>query len=186
MSRQMNRIFFTTLLILCLATSLAAQAKYKTKTASITFEASIPSFEEVKGTNENVSAILNTDTGEFASLALVTGFRFKIALMEEHFNENYMESSVFPKAIFKGKLDGFSMMDLSEAISEYTLKGSMTIHGVTRPFETLVKVKKVNDTIEFLTKFILKPNKFNIKIPKIVSNKIAEEVFVLAMYSLSN
>ncbi len=182
----MNNRFFTTLLILFLTSSLAAQSKYKTKTANITFEASVPSFVEVKGTNENVSAILNTETGEFVSLALVTGFRFKMALMEEHFNENYMESSVFPKAIFKGKLQGFSMSDVSEEISEYTLKGTMTIHGVTQPLKARVKVKKVNDIIELVTEFILKPEQFNIKIPKIVSNKIAEEVFVLAMYSLSN
>jgi polyisoprenoid-binding protein YceI len=182
----MNKRIFITLLILCLATSITAQGKYKTKTANITFEASVPSFEEVKGTNENVSAILNIETGEFASLALVTGFRFKVALMEEHFNENYMESSVFPKAVFKGKLDGFSMSDVSEEISEYTLKGSITIHGVTRPLGAQVKVKKVNDVIELATEFILKPEQFNIKIPKIVSNKIADEVFVLAMYSLSN
>lgn len=182
----MNNKFFTTLLILCIATSLVAQHKYKTKTANITFEASVPSFEEVKGTNENVSAILNTKTGEFVSLALVTGFRFKVALMEEHFNENYMESSMFPKAIFKGKLEGFSINDVSEEISEYTLIGSMTVHGITQPLEALVKVKKVNNVIELMTEFILKPEKFNIKIPKIVSNKIAEEVFVLAMYSLSN
>jgi polyisoprenoid-binding protein YceI len=182
----MNKRIFITLLILCLATSITAQGKYKTKTASITFEASVPSYEEVKGTNENVSAILNTDTGEFASLALVTGFRFKVALMEEHFNENYLESTVFPKAIFKGKLDGFLMSDVSEEISEYTLKGSITIHGVTQPLEAQVKVKIVNDVIELATEFILKPEQFNIKIPKIVSNKIAEEVFVLAMYSLSN
>jgi polyisoprenoid-binding protein YceI len=182
----MNNRFFTTILILCIATSLVAQHKYKTKTANITFEASVLSFEEVKGTNKNVGAILNTETGEFASLALVTGFRFKVALMEEHFNENYLESSEFPKAIFKGKLDGFSMSDISEEISEYTLKGSMTVHGVTQPLEAQVKVKKVKDIIELVTEFILKPEQFNIKIPKIVSNKIADEVFVLAMYSLSN
>jgi len=182
----MNNRLFITLLILCLATSITAQGKYKTKTANITFEASVPSFEEVKGTNENVSAILNTETGEFASLALVTGFRFKMALMEEHFNENYMESSVFPKAIFKGKLEGFSISDVSEKISEYTLKGSLTIHGVTQPLVTQVKVKKVNNVIELVTEFILKPERFDIKIPKIVRNNIAEEVFVLAMYSLSN
>lgn len=78
------------------------------------------------------------------------------------------------------------MSDISEEISEYTIKGSMTIHGVTKPLEAQVKVKKVNNVIELVTEFILKPEQFNIKIPKIVSNNIAEEVFVLAMYSLSN
>ena len=56
------------------------------KLVRIIFEASVPSFEEVKATNLNVSAVLNTNTGEFAALALVKGFRFKVALMEEHFN----------------------------------------------------------------------------------------------------
>ena len=165
---------------------VAAQGKYSTKTGTIDFEASVPSFEEVKAKNENVSAILNTENGEFAALALVKGFRFKVALMEEHFNENYMESSNFPKAIFKGRLEGFSADDLSETVTEYTLKGTMTIHGVTEPLEHSVKIKKENNTIELEAEFSLKPEKFNIKIPSVVSNKIAEEVFVMAIFSLSN
>jgi len=163
-----------------------AQNKYGSKTGTINFEASVPSFEEVKAVNENVSAILNADNGEFVSLALVKGFRFKVALMEEHFNENYIESSKFPKAIFKGKLQDFDFSEVSETNSEYILKGTITIHGVTEPFETSVKIKKVNEKIELQTEFGLNPDKFNIKIPKIVSNKIANEVFVKAIYSLSN
>jgi len=162
-----------------------AQNKYGSKTGTINFEASVPSFEEVKAVNENVSAILNTDNGEFVSLALVKGFRFKVALMEEHFNENYIESSKFPKAIFKGKLQDFVFSEVSKTVSEYILKGTITIHGLTEPFETSVKIKKINETIELQTEFKLEPEKFNIKIPKIVSNKIANEVFVKAIFSLS-
>ena len=165
---------------------ILAQSKYLTKAGTLTFEASVPSFEEVKATNKAVTAILNTDNGEFAALALVKGFRFKNALMEEHFNENYMESSDFPKAVFKGTLEGFSASDVSEIVSEYILKGTITIHGVTEPFENSVKIKKVNNTIELQTEFVLRPEKFNIKIPSLVSNKIAEEVFVMAIFSLSN
>jgi len=178
----------TFFMAICLFASTigSAQNKYSSKTGTIDFEASVPSFEEVKAVNENVSAILNTDNGEFASLALVKGFRFKVALMEEHFNENYIESSQFPKAVFKGKLQDFDFSEVSENVSEYMLKGTITIHGVTEPFETSVKIKKVNDAIELQTEFELKPEKFNIKIPKIVSNKIANEVFVKAIYSLSN
>ncbi|MBT8273073.1 MAG: YceI family protein, partial [Bacteroidia bacterium] len=65
-----------------------AQQKYLTKAGTLSFEASVPSFEEVAAKNEAVTAILNTENGEFAALALVKGFRFKNALMEEHFNEN--------------------------------------------------------------------------------------------------
>ena len=96
---------------------VVAQEKYSTKNGTIVFEASVPSFEEVKAKNENVSAILNVETGDFASLVLINGFRFKVALMEEHFNENYMESSKFPKAILKGKLKDFSTSKLSEELN---------------------------------------------------------------------
>ena len=69
-----------------------SQEKYLTKSGVLNFEASVEYFEEIKATNTNVTAILNTSNGQFAALALVKGFRFKNALMEEHFNENYAES----------------------------------------------------------------------------------------------
>lgn len=163
----------------------SAQGKYSTKTGMVQFEASVPSFEEVKAKNENASAILNTSNGEFASLVLVKGFRFKVALMEEHFNENYMESSTYPKAIVKGKLDGFSMDAVSDSFSEFMLKGTITVHGVTQPLETGVQIRKAGDGVELQTEFILTPEQFDIKIPKIVSKKIADEVFVTANFALS-
>ncbi len=162
-----------------------AQQKYITKNGEINFEASVPSFEEVKAKNSTVSAILNADTGEFASLALIQGFRFKVALMEEHFNENYMESSQYPKAIVKGTLEGFSMDGLSESTTEYSFKGTITVHGESQPLETIVTMAMIDGNVEMNSSFILKPEDFNIKIPSIVSNKIADEVTVTAIYTLS-
>jgi len=177
----------TLFICLLLLSSLSmGQAKYGTKTGAILFEASVASFEEVKAQNENVSAVLNTSNGEFAALALVKGFRFKVALMEEHFNENYMESSQFPKAVVKGSLKDFEMSKLTEGVSEFMLKGTITIHGITKPLETLVQIKKIENTLVLETEFILKPEYFEIEIPKIVSNKVAKEVFVTATFSLSN
>lgn len=174
--------------LLCLSfvftTLVVAQEKYSTKNGTIVFEASVPSFEEVKAKNENVSAILNAETGDFASLVLINGFRFKVALMEEHFNENYMESSKFPKAILKGKLKDFSASKLTTGSSKYTLEGTITIHGVTKSFETPVSISQKGDSLEVESQFVLNPTDFNIEIPKIVSNKIAEEIQVSAKYSL--
>lgn len=166
--------------------NVTGQQKYSTKTGTIDFEASVPSFEEVKATHENVSAILNTETGQFASLALVKGFRFKVALMEEHFNENYMESSTYPKAVFKGALQDFSAENISEAFKIFMLKGTITLHGVTQELEAEVQLKKEGNGYQMQTEFVLKPGSFNIEIPKIVSSKIADEVTVTAIYSLSN
>lgn len=176
--------YFIIFLSFVISVPVVAQEKYSTKNGTIVFEASVPSFEEVKAKNENVSAILNVETGDFASLVLINGFRFKVALMEEHFNENYMESSKFPKAILKGKLKDFSTSKLSEELNQYTLEGTITIHGVTKPIETVVSISRKGDALSLESNFILNPTDFNIEIPKIVSNKIADEVNVNAKYSL--
>ncbi|MEZ4794398.1 MAG: YceI family protein [Flavobacteriaceae bacterium] len=168
-------LLFLLILYVC---AVSAQTKYSTKSGTITFEASVPSFEEVKATNEQVSAVLNLDNGTFAALALINGFRFKVALMEEHFNENYMESATFPKAIFKGTLDGFSPSSLTGNASSFILKGELTIHGNTQPLECLAQVSKTTDGVRMETSFVLNPKEFDIEIPQIVSSKIAKEVLV--------
>lgn len=172
--------------LVCFFTTSVSAQKYSTKNGIINFEASVPSFEEVKANNQNVSAILNAETGEFASLALIKGFRFKVALMEEHFNENYMESSKYPKAIVKGKLNDFSLGLISESATTFILEGTITMHGVTNSFSTEVSLSKDNNIINLTSNFVLKPEDFNIEIPKIVSNKIADTVNVSVQYSLDN
>ena len=105
----MKKLIFLFVLV---SVNCLAQSKYLTKTGTVNFEASVPSFEEVKASNNSVTAILNTENGEFAALALVKGFRFKNALMEEHFNENYAESDKYPKAVFRGKITNLAEVDL--------------------------------------------------------------------------
>ncbi|WP_299313743.1 YceI family protein [uncultured Aquimarina sp.] len=163
-------------LLVFVSGSLLAQGKFITKKGSISFEASVPSFEEVKAKNTTVTAILNTDNGEFAALALIKGFRFKNALMEEHFNENYIESDEYPKATFKGKLVDF---DNSNIQNEYTIKGTLSLHGKAKEIEAKGIVKKDSDgTISITSTFITKPDEFDIKIPSIVSKKIANDISV--------
>jgi polyisoprenoid-binding protein YceI len=162
-----------------------AQGRYSTKTGEINFEASVPSFEEVRAKNNNVSAIVNSETGEFAALALIKGFRFKVALMEEHFNENYIESSKFPKATFKGKIVDFEFSKLSESSKEYTIAGTITMHGVEKQVELPATIAILDNAISVKLRFTLRPEDFNIEIPSIVSSKIAEEIAVIANYSLT-
>ncbi len=159
------------------------QEKYATKTGEIAFEASVPSFEEVKAENSNVSAVLDVVSGNFAALALMKGFRFKVALMEEHFNENYIESSKYPKATFKGTIQDFSLSDLSGE-SKYLIKGTMSLHGVDKNLEVPAIISIKNGAVYINTQFVLRPEEFDIKIPSIVSNKIADEVNVSAVFML--
>lgn len=161
-----------------------SQDKKTTKTGEITFEASVPSFEEVKATNNGVSCILNTKTGEIAALALVKGFRFKVALMEEHFNENYIESLKFPKAIYKGKIENFDASKLTENPQKYTINGTLELHGKTKNITSIAMIKKSGNTIDIKNDFTVNPEDFNIKIPSIVSKKVAKTVDVKCHFSL--
>ncbi|NHN25145.1 YceI family protein [Flavobacterium jejuense] len=161
-----------------------SQDKKVTKTGKITFEASVPSFEEVKATNEGVSCILNTKTGEIAALALVKGFRFKVALMEEHFNENYIESGKYPKAIFKGKVENFDVSKLTETPQKFNINGTLEIHGKTKEISSIALIKKSGGKIEIDTDFSVKPEDFDIKIPSVVSSKVAKTVDVKCHFSL--
>ncbi|WP_299120829.1 YceI family protein [uncultured Winogradskyella sp.] len=173
----MKKITFVALLLISL--NAIGQSKYLTKTGSLDFEASVPSFEEVAAKNSSVTAIINTDNGEFAALALVKAFRFKNALMEEHFNENYVESDTYPKAIFKGKVGNFSFDSLSEKDSYSHIDGSLTFHGVTKDLKGIpLTVKMLDDKIILSGNFKVMVSDFEIEIPKIVANKLSDEVSV--------
>lgn len=163
--------------------SINAQSKYFTKSGTIVFESSVPSFEEVKATNNKVSAVLKDD-GTFASLVLLKGFRFKIALMEEHFNENYMESGKYPKSSFSGKIKSFSINDLTSEYKEFVVEGTLKMRGVSQKITTKCQIKKEGEVITMKTEFDTKPEDFNIKIPKIVRKKIADKVDVSATFVL--
>lgn len=155
-----------------------AQDKLITKTGTITFEASVPSFEEVKAKNSGVSCVLNTKTGEIASLALMKGFRFKIALMEEHFNENYIESDKFPKATFKGKIENFDFSKITTVPVNYIIIGKLELHGKSKEIAITAKIKKGKDGIEIASNFSVNTDDFDIEIPSVVSKKVTKKVNV--------
>lgn len=175
----MKRILYV-LLLVCI--SAFGQGKHLTKSGTLTFEASVPSFEEVAAKNSSVTAILNTENGEFAALALVKAFRFKNALMEEHFNENYAESDEFPKAVFNGSLVDFDANNLQET---YIVNGELTFHGETKNLkEVKVSFSKSENLITLKGNFKVLVSDFGIEIPKIVRNKLSEEVSVTFNFEL--
>jgi hypothetical protein len=183
-NNKMKNLNLFIALLLIVSTGFS-QNKKITKTGIITFEASVPAFEEVKATNKTVSCILNTQTGEIASLALVKGFRFKVALMEEHFNDNYIESNRFPKAIFKGSIIDFNLNTLNNnAPKIYDLTGTLQLHGKIKEINTKITLQKNGDNIQVNCEFIVKPSDFNITIPKVVSKKVAESVNIRIDYLL--
>ncbi|CAI2768958.1 YceI family protein [Flavobacterium collinsii] len=158
--------------------------KVITKTGTIKFQATVPSYEEVAAENKSVSAILDQSTGDFAALALIKGFRFKVALMEEHFNENYMESEKFSKATLKGKLEDFDISKITGTPKNFTLKGDLTIHGKTKPIIVNIKISKAVNGLSTMGSFEVKPEDFDIQIPSLVRKKIADKIKITYNFSL--
>jgi polyisoprenoid-binding protein YceI len=180
----MKKIFLITIALLFI-NNVFSQDKYYTKNGNLVFEATVPSFEEIKAENNSVTAIINTETSEIAVLALMKAFRFEIALMEEHFNENYVESDTYPKATFSGKLINFKFSELTENTQEIELTGNLTIHNKTKEITTIALISALKNNIHLTTTFKVKPEDFDIKIPGIVKEKIAKEINIHADFNLT-
>lgn len=170
----MKKIILIAMLYVCAIG--VSQEKKISKTGKITFEASVPSFEEVMATNTNVTFVLNAATGEIASLALMKGFRFKVALMEEHFNENYIESDQYPKAIFKGKIEDFALNSLTTVPQDFTIKGKLELHGKVKDITAKARISMSGSGISIVSNFDVNASDFNITIPSLVKNKVSNKI----------
>ena len=182
-STYMPKGILFVLLLVVLKTQ--AQTKYIDKNGSLIFEASEKVFEPVKAKNESVTMILDVATNEIAALALIKGFRFKNSLMEEHFNENYIESEIYPKATLKGQLIDFDLSSLTENSSTVMLKGTLKLHGTSKSIEVPVQITKSNDIMLLVGSFSVTPQDFNIDIPTIVKNKIAKHIIITFQFKLT-
>ncbi len=178
----MKKLILFSLLVITSITF--GQSKMITKTGNIVFEASVPNFEQVKAKNEGVTCVFNAKTGEIASLALIKGFRFKVALMEEHFNENYAESDKYKKSTFKGKITDFDVKNLTEVAKDYTIKGKLELHGKTKDVIAPAKIRKTTDGIEIITDFSVLASDFGILIPSVVKNKLTNKVNIRSEFLL--
>lgn len=170
-----NRLIILVALILG---NFAFSQKYSTKTGTVHFEANVPLFEDVDAKNSSVATVLNIKTGDIASIAMNKNFKFKSALMEEHFNENYAESSKYPKAVFVGKIENYNLEELNTSPRSYTVSGSLTFHGVKNNVSSTAQIYRKDDKIYISGKFSAKPAEYNISIPSVIKKKIAETVNV--------
>jgi polyisoprenoid-binding protein YceI len=108
---------------------------------------------------------------------------FEKALMQEHFNENYMESDQFPKTKFEGEIIDFSL-DKIQQETTFTIEGELTVHGKTESITTTGTLLKQGETILLATNFSVLPSTYNIKIPNLVKDKIAGKINIKANFNL--
>ncbi|WP_264553656.1 YceI family protein [Flavobacterium sp. N2038] len=167
----------TTLLILLFTTfSILAQNKFRTNSAVVNFEASVPFFEEVKAVNKLGTLVLEPSTSTLICTVIIKDFRFKMDLMQEHFNDNYIESHRYPKAVFKGKIEKFDLKNIDETEKEFDIKGKLYLHGKSKIIQVKALIKKVPEGIQIVSTFPLSVSDFNIEIPYVVANKISKTV----------
>ena len=165
------------LILLCTFQMVSAQ-KLICKDGYVWFY-SHTSFKDIEARNHQALAILDPSSGELVLTLLIKSFEFKKKLMEEHFNENYMESDIYPKAGFTGTITDFDQIDMkTEGKHPVTVPGDLTIHGVTKRVivEGILEVKE--STIRAKSDFILKISDYNISSPNLVKNKIAKGIEV--------
>ncbi len=164
------------LLLFLITATFCFSQKYATKTGRIHFEASVPLFEDVDATNLQVITVLNAATGEIASVAQVKNFKFKTPLMEEHFNENYAESSKFPKTSFSGRISDFNIDKISSVPLPCTITGTLTFHGVSNRVSSAANIYSRDGRMYVSGKFAAKPGDYKVTIPTLLTKKIAEKV----------
>lgn len=158
------------LLVCAMPFALSAQ-QYMTREGNVRFFSTTP-IEDIEAENHQTTALLTAD-GAFAFRVPVLGFRFEKALMEEHFNENYLESHTYPNGSFEGNIDGFTDALKDGEPHDVLAKGILSIHGIEQEREIPSKVRWNGTGWNIESVFNVAPADHDIKIPKVVRNKIA-------------
>jgi polyisoprenoid-binding protein YceI len=144
------------------------------KQGKLSFFSSTP-VEDIDAHSESATSIINTVTDSVIVKVRINSFQFKNALMQEHFNENYLESEKYPYAVFRGKINEHAVL-ATEGTSKVTSNGILTMHGVEKNTKMEGSLTKKGDEISLQSSFKVKLSDHKIDVPKLVMTKIAEEI----------
>lgn len=172
-------------LLLLLSFIIQAQGKFYTKSGKISFFSSTP-LEDIAAVNKSVVTLLDTKTGDLQFAALMKGFEFKKALMQEHFNESYAESNKFPKAEYKGQIINNSEINYTSN-GTYTakVKGKLTVHGVTKDIETTGTLTIKDGKLTLNSSFNVLVADYNITVERLYRDNIAKSIKVTVDCTIS-
>ncbi len=168
------------ILIFFLSSLTGYPQRYQLASSQVSFYSSAP-LEDIEAKTTEAKSIFDVSTGEIAFIIPIKSFTFEKALMQEHFNENYLESDKYPNATFTGTLQGFDANQSGAQI--ITAQGQMTIHGITQSLEVEGTIQPKNEGWEMHATFPVKVADYKIKIPKVVFYNIAEVVDVTVHFT---
>lgn len=175
---MLRKLFLAALMLSC-SSGLYAQ-KYMTRTGRISFNATAPkSPEKIEAVDNEVACVLDAKSGDVIMQVPIKSFKFERALMQEHFNENYMESDKFPKAEFKGKLSNTGDLAAGkDGTYNVTAAGKLTIHGVTKDVSVPGTIEVKGKSAMLKAKFSVVLKDYNIAVPGVVADKIGKEATI--------
>ena len=171
----MKNLFLIFAALLFMNTVATAQ-KHITKNGKITFF-SKTDIENIDAVNNQTMSVLNAQNGEIVFSVMVNGFLFKKALMQEHFNENYLESAKYPKASFKGTITDITKVNFKkDGLYNVSVTGDLNIHNVTNKVTVPAVVEVAGGKIKARTNFKVKLDDYKINVPKVVENNISKTI----------
>lgn len=182
----MKKTLFSLALITFAAATATAQT-YMTRTGKVYFNATTKSSpEKIEARNNEVATILDAKTGDLRFQVLIKSFKFERALMQEHFNENYMESDKYPKSDFKGSITNLSDVNLTkDGTYNAKVSGKLTIHGVTNDVSVPGTITVKGNSAELKAKFSVKMEDYKITVPGVVSDKV-DKIATITVESMLN
>lgn len=172
----MKNIF--ALLTTCiLGLSLSYGQLYSTSNGNITFYSYAP-LEDIEATNKQVSCAIELSKGQMAFSMLMNAFQFEKALMQEHFNERYVESHKYPKATFAGNIEDIEKVDLTKPGSyDVTVSGKLTIHGTTQTVSSKGTLQIGDDkTLTANSTFTINLEDYKVNVPTMYIDNISESI----------
>ena len=173
-----NSLIVAVVLSVVFSSVSIGQTKYFSRNGKVIFNSDAP-LEKIDAVNKKASSVIDTESAAIQFSVLMKAFEFKKALMQEHFNENYVESDKFPKAIFKGTITNIDeILWGKDGKYEAKISGEMTLHGITKPKDVVGTIMIENGKVRGSSNFDIKLSDHEIGIPKVVQGKISENVQV--------
>lgn len=171
----MKKLILTSIIAVFYIVQIQAQ-KYFTKTGEISFYSST-SMEDIEAISNSANSVYDPESGKIQWAVLIKSFEFEKALMQDHFNENYMESSKYPKATFKGEIkDKDKLLLHKNGTYEVAFVGELTIHGETNEITSKATFKVKDGSISATSLFTVLVSDYGIEVPAIVRDNIAKEI----------